>query len=346
MLRGLYMAASAMSTETKRVDVLANNIANADTNGYKRDEVITGPFREVLISKINDRGPDRLLASSGRLSVERQDDKIRLEISGRYFVIDTLPGKSFCRETELTVNPEGYLVTTSGNYILGSGGRIQPGSMENLYIDQSGAVYSNGRLLDRLQLNTAPGVIGTLNGGAAINKVVTSFLQGNLKETFRSLDMAIKGDGFFCLRVDGTEMYTRDGSFVTDSEGYLSSAEGYRVIGDMGWVYIGDEEFRLRSDGEIYSDDYFIDRLKLVTFERPQELEKVGDNLYRTVGGNIPYIGIQGEVLQGFLESSNINTIKEMVSMISAFRDYEANQRVITAYDETMGKAVNEVGRV
>ncbi len=346
MLRGLYMAAGAMAAETKRVDVLANNIANADTNGYKRDDVITGPFREVLISKINDKGFDMGLPVSGGLSVEREDGRIRLANQGRYFVIDTIRGRSYSSEAELTVNPEGYLVTTSGNYILGAGGRIQAGDIDGLHIDESGGVYSGGSLLDRLQLFRAPGVIGTLNGGAGIKRVVTSFMQGNVRETHRPMDMAIKGDGFFCVRVDGGEMYTRDGAFVTDSEGYLSSAEGHRVVGDMGWVYIGDEEFQLRSNGEIYSDEYFLDRLKLVTFDRPEELEKVGDNLYRSRDDNTPYIGIQGEVLQGFLEASNINTIKEMVGMISAFRDYEANQKVISAYDETMGKAVNEVGRV
>ena len=66
MFRGLYMAASAMVTEVKRVDVLANNIANADTNGYKGDRVVTGPFREVLISRINDDTPHSIYARDGR----------------------------------------------------------------------------------------------------------------------------------------------------------------------------------------------------------------------------------------------------------------------------------------
>lgn len=343
------MAASAMSAETKRVDVIANNIANANTSGYKRDDLITGPFREVLISKLNDYGPDRFrgMATATGVEVDMREDTVELTSRGRYFVIDTIRGKSYSTEAQLTVDPEGFLVTTSGNYILGSSGqRVRPGSMEGLYIDQNGGVYSNGQLVDRLQRFSAPGVIGTLNGGAAVNKVVTSHRQGSLNQTDRPLDMAIKGDGFFCIRVDGQEMYTRDGSFVIDSEGYLATADGHRVIGDMGWLYIGEERFQLHQNGEFYSDDYFLDRLKLVTFERPEELEKVGDNLYRAREDNIPYIGIQGQVLQGFLETSNINAVKEMVSMISAFRDYEANQKVIAAYDQTVDKAVNEVGRV
>ena len=72
----------------------------------------------------------------------------------------------------------------------------------------------------------------------------------------------------------------------------------------------------------------------------------MGDNLYEAREYSSYRYGIEGEVLQGFLETSNINAVKEMVNMISAFRTYEANQRVVMAYDEIMGKAVNEVGRV
>ncbi|MDD2573936.1 MAG: flagellar hook-basal body protein [Firmicutes bacterium] len=340
------MAAGAMATEVKRVDVIANNIANADTNGYKGDRVITGPFREVLISIINDKDPDRGLVPQGGLSAAAEGGRIRLETRGRFLVLDTPRGKSYSTEAALTVNDEGYLVTTSGNYVLGAKGRIQAGDIQSLYLDQSGGVYSNGYLVDRLQLFSAPGVIGTLNGGSALNSVNTFFMQGNLRETDRHLDLAIKGEGFFCVRVQGEERYTRDGSFVVDTEGYLSTVEGFRVAGDMGDIYVGDEYIDIRTNGEMYSGELFWDRLKLVTFDRLEELRKVGDNLYTAGGDNAYRYGIEGEVLQGFLETSNINAVKEMVNMITAFRTYEANQRVVTAYDEVLGKAVNEVGRV
>ncbi len=340
------MAASAMATETQRVDVLANNIANANTNGYKGDRVITGPFREVLISIINDNSLDRGLSPASGLSVTAEGDRIRLETGGRHLVLDTPRGRSYCTEAELMVNPEGYLITSSGNYVLGVNGRIQAGDIQNLYIDGSGSVYSGGQLVDRLNMFWTRGAIGTLNGGSALNEVATSFMQGNIRETNRSLDMAIEGEGYFCVRVDGQERYTRDGSFVIDSEGYLSSVEGYRVVGDMGGIYIGDQEFEINKNGEIYSGDYFLDRLKLVTFSKPEELQKVGDNLYMAREDNTYDYGVQGQVIQGFLEASNINAVKEMVNMITAFRTYEANQRVISAYDEVIGKAVNEVGRV
>jgi flagellar basal-body rod protein FlgF len=340
------MAATSMATEIKRVDVIANNIANADTNGYKGDRVIAGPFREILISIVNDKDPAGGVMQPGGLSAIVEGGRIRLETRGRFLVLDTPRGKSYSTEAALTVNDEGYLVTTSGNYVLGLRGRIPVGDIQSLYIDQKGDVYSNGYPVDRLRLFTGPGVIGTLNGGPAPNRITTYFMQGNLRETDRPLDLAIKGEGFFCVRVQGEERYTRDGSFVTDSEGYLATAEGYRVVGDMGDIYIGDEDIDIHSNGEIYSGDLFWDRLKLVTFDRPEQLLKVGDNLYVADGESLYRYGIEGEVLQGFLETPNVNAVKEMVNMITAFRTYEANQRVVTAYDDVLGKAVNEVGRV
>lgn len=349
MFRGLYMAAGAMATETKRVDVLANNIANADTNGYKRNQVVTGPFKEILISIIDDKSPGSGKGSvppGGLSEAVAEGGGVRLRTRGKYLVLDTPRGKSYSTEADLTVSAEGYLITKSGNNVLGSRGRIHVGSLQNLYIDENGSVYSNGQIVDRLQLYYAPGIIGTLNGGSSINSVVTSFMQGSLRETNRALDLAIKGEGFFCVRVRGEERYTRDGSFVIDSDGYLSTVEGHRVVGDMGDIYVGDQKVDIHTDGEMYTDDLFWDRLKLVTFEYPEELLKAGDNLYIADRDNYYKYGMEGEVLQGFLETSNINAVKEMVNMITAFRSYEANQRIITAYDEVIGKSVNEVGRV
>lgn len=340
------MAAGAMATENKRTDVLANNMANADTNGYKGDRVITGPFKEVLISIINDRDAHRGPTAPQGVEVTAEGERIELSTRGRFLVLDTPRGKSYSTEAALRVNDEGFLITTSGNYVLGSRGRIQVGNIQNLYIDEDGGVYSNGHPVDTLWLYSAPGIIGTLNGGSVVNSVVTSFTQGNLRETDRALDLAIKGDGFFCVRIDGEERYTRDGSFLIDAEGYLSTSEGHRVVGDLGDVYIGRQAMDVNKNGEIFLDELFWDRLKLVTFERPEELRKIGDSLYAAGEDNDYRYGIEGEVFQGYLETSNVNSIKEMVNMISAFRTYEANQRVIMAYDEIIGKAVNEIGRV
>lgn len=345
MIRGLYTAAKAMYTESKRVDVLANNIANVDTSGYKKDEVVTGAFLERLISRLNDNGIGQKVQSFKGVTIERTGDRVEIHSRGAYLVVDTPRGKSFGTSALLEVNPEGYLVTTSGNFILGEKGRIRVESADDLYIDDKGKVYSGGQVVDKLKLLTGPNVIGTLNAGSRVENKVVSFIQGNLKETGKATDLAVRGEGFFTVLVDGEERYTRDGSFIVDAQGFLATKEGYRVLGERGEIPLGHDKFDVKPNGEIYKEGELIDRLKLVSFQHPEYLAKTGDNLYRARGEAGPRAGIEGKVLQGFLEGSNVNAIKEMVNMIAAFRSYEANQRLVTAYDRMLEKAVNEIGR-
>lgn len=345
MIRGLYTSATSMATEVKRIDVLANNVANVDTNAYKRDMVVTGPFLEMLISRMNDGSTSQVSRPFKGVSCENTGETLRIETEGTYFIIDTPRGKSFSTGAELTVSEEGYLITTSGNYILGNNGRIRVWSMEGLDVDRSGAVRVNGRMADRLRMFSGPKVIGTLNGGAAVSEVVTDFVQGNFKETGNPADFAIKGEGFFVLEADGEERYTRDGSFVIDAEGFLTSKDGHRVIGERGEIWIGGSSMEVLGNGEIYVEGDYVDTLMLAAFEDPKHAVKVGDNFYRA-REDAQMKQPDGEILQGFLESSNINAVKEMVNMMTAFRAYETNQRVVMAFDEMIGKAVNEVGKV
>lgn len=346
MIRGLYTAAKSMSTETKRVDVLSNNIANADTNGYKKDLVITGPFSEVLISRLNDNSiKDRFQAFKG-VSMESTGKGLKVETGGAYMVIGTPRGKSYNTQAELEVSPEGYLITTTGNSIMGEKGKIRVNSFEDLFIDERGTVFSGGQPVDKLQLFAGPNIIGTLNAGARTDEIVTSFMQGSIKVTNCSTDFAIKGKGFFTVAVDGEERYTRDGSFGIDAEGYLVTKEGYRVMGESGEIWIDEGSMEVRSNGDVYVEGEWIDRLKLVDVENPEALMKTGNNLYNTRDEARIRSGIDGEILQGFIESSNVNSVKEMINMLTAYRSYESNQRVVMAYDNMINKAVNEIGRV
>jgi len=345
LIRGLYTSATSMATEVKRIDVLANNVANVDTNAYKRDMVVTGPFLEVLISRMNDGSMGQVPQPFKGVRYENTGERLRIETDGTYFIIDTPRGKSFSASAELAVNEEGYLITSSGNYILGNNGRIQAWSMEGLHVDGSGTVWANGRMVDTLKMYSGSKVIGTLNGGAAVNEVVTAFVQGNFKETGSPTDFAIKGEGFFVLEVDGEERYTRDGSLIIDAEGFLTSKDGHRVIGERGEIWIGGSSMEVLGNGEIYVEGDYVDTLRLAAFEDPKQAVKVGDNLYRA-REDAQMKQPDGEILQGFLESSNVNAVKEMVNMMTAFRAYETNQRVVMAFDEMIGKAVNEVGKV
>jgi len=117
-------------------------------------------------------------------------------------------------------------------------------------------------------------------------------------------------------------------------------------LGENGIITAPNGKFTISQTGNVYSEQgEFIDRLRLTSFTDYSELRKVGDNLYTTTE-YAEQKAFDGLVEQGFLETSNVNTVQEMVEMISVMRAYESNQKVLMTFDSTMEKAANEVGRV
>ena len=173
----------------------------------------------------------------------------------------------------------------------------------------------------------------------AIFKIFTS---SSLQETENPLDLTIVGDGFFRIQLpDGTDGYTRDGSFKIDSEGQIVTSQGYLLdpeitIGEYGVVSI------LRA-GEVNTEE--IGTIELTKFINPSGLHALGNNLFReTDASGTPITGDPGEeglgtIQQGFLEASNVNVVEEMVKMIIAQRAYELNSRAVQTSDEMLSIA-------
>jgi flagellar basal-body rod protein FlgF len=189
--------------------------------------------------------------------------------------------------------------------------------------------------------------IGRMSLGLYIDEVYTNFAQGSLSLTNDPFNLALDGKGFFAIQAeDGTERYTRDGSFVLNSDGILMTKEGNYVLGENGIISLEEQgNIRIDEEGNIYLNNELVDRLRIVNFNNPESLRKVGDNLLERSNQSAE-IAFEGKVLQGYLETSNVNVVQEMVDMITATRIYEANQKAVQTHDETLGKAVNEVGRV
>ncbi|PIE98341.1 MAG: flagellar basal-body rod protein FlgF [Treponema sp.] len=200
-------------------------------------------------------------------------------------------------------------------------------------------------------------IIGKLGLGVELNEVFTEFEQGSLKQTSSPSDIALEGGGFFCVETPAGEKYTRNGNFLVGVEGYLMTKEGYPVMGENGRLFLQDLEYTIKKDGEIYvkpitdpeADAVFLDRLKIVEFENDRFLKKNGDSFYldtQLSGTAISAEGpSRGVVIQGFLETSNVNVVNEMVRMIEVNRAYEANQKTIQAGDTMMAKLWNEVAK-
>ena len=136
------------------------------------------------------------------------------------------------------------------------------------------------------------------------------------------------------------------GSFAI-TDGYLSDLDGRRVLGLNGEILLDGEEIDILPNGEVRVDGEIIDVLDIVDIDNKEFLRKRGDNLFYVVeNGNVEEVPFQGEVLQGYLESSNMNPLSGMVEMVNLLREFEANQRVIRMQDEMLERAANEIGRV
>jgi flagellar basal-body rod protein FlgG len=177
----------------------------------------------------------------------------------------------------------------------------------------------------------------------------TDFSTGSLKVTGNPMDLALVGDGFFVVRTPEGERYTRQGNFRLNGEGVLCTQDGYPVLGQGGEVTIDGKQVTVGQDGAIEVDGQMVATLRLVSFSAPDSLQKIGNSLFFNAdesGANTALEATEIQVNQGFIEMSNVNTIRAMTDMIECLRVSESYQKVIRSADETTAKVINEVGSV
>jgi flagellar basal-body rod protein FlgG len=242
-----------MITNMQRMDVITNNMANADTTSFKRDHVVSHQFSELMMHRLNDPW--------------------------------NMPGARW------------FLASPVGP--------------------------------------VAPGVF--------VDDVFTDWTQGSMRQTGAPLDLALQGQGFFVVNLNGEELFTREGAF-TLMNGMLLTAEGGRVQGLNGDIVLPDGLAVIHENGRIYVNGEYIDTLLLTTFTDLHSLRKMEDNFFRTTEDSVR-LGFTGRVHQGFLENSNSNIVNEMVQMITLSRAFETNARVLSIQEQTLGRAVNDIAR-
>jgi len=246
-----------MAGQMKRMDTVANNLANADTPGFKRDVVVTQSFSDVMMQRV--------------------------------------------REYEL----RGFNTTN---------------------------------------------ITGPASLGIIVSSVHRDFSAGSLQPTGSPLDLAINGTGFFEVAFTNTSgevtnMFMRSGSFTLSEGGMLTTLTGHAVLNTSGNpIVIPNGNIVIHGNGSIAVDDVIIDTIGIVDFEDHATLRPFGDNLYTTTDASaqVPFVG---SVVQGYIETSNVNIVREMVEMIALSRAYEANARMVSIADQTLGQAVNEIAR-
>lgn len=189
-----------------------------------------------------------------------------------------------------------------------------------------------------------------LQVGLGVRPVATSriFTQGNLQQTTNNLDLAIKGQGFFQVQQpDGTTAYTRDGSFQVDANGQLVTNNGYLV--QPGITIPADAQtVTIAADGTVsvsvagQSAPQEVGQLAIASFVNPAGLDPKGQNLWaETAASGAPQAGVPGSnglgtLQQGYVETSNVNVVEELVAMIQTQRAYELNSKAIQTSDQML----------
>lgn len=208
--------------------------------------------------------------------------------------------------------------------------------------------------------------IGAINAGVYMQETLPNYIQGQLYETGLNTDIALMdetlpidqetgqaGAIFFRLEhPNGGEAYTRNGNFTVDGQGYLVNSQGLYVLSDAGQrIQLANDDFALSPEGYITVNNQQVARLGIGYAATPDALLKQDNGLIRTVDGTTlqSAYGVNGVSFltqQKYLEGSNVDSARTMTDLLTAYRAFEANQKILQAYDRSMEKAVNEIGKV
>ena len=191
-----------------------------------------------------------------------------------------------------------------------------------------------------------------LQVGLGVRTVATtrSYAQGSLQQSGNPLDVAIKGNGFFQVtQPDGTIGYTRDGTFQVDSQGRIVTANGLPVASGVT-IPVTAQSVTIGADGVVSIivpgsvTPQTVGSISLANFVNPAGLEPRGQNLFtETSASGQPSVGVpgangMGALSQGFLETSNVNAVQELVTMIQTQRADEMNSKAIQTSDQMLQK--------
>lgn len=291
MLKGLYTAYTGMINEQHRMDVMTNNLANAGTNGFKKEGATSQAFDSMLAYKIKD------LSEAGNLPKLISTPK----------AIDTY-------ELNNEANPN----------------------------------YAENRVRR----------VG-MNMGVKIGENYVDYSEGPLKVTGNTFDFALTDAGFFLVeytnKAGNTSVkYTRDGNFTMDAQGYLRTQDGDYVLDEnRSRIRLdpNEKEIGTNTAGGIFQAGNYVATIGVVDFEDYDRLERFGENYFQIKGADDAEarrleIPSDTTIRAGYLETSNMSIVTEMVNMIAIQRQYESNQKVITTFDESLDIAVNRIGKL
>jgi flagellar basal-body rod protein FlgG len=175
-------------------------------------------------------------------------------------------------------------------------------------------------------------------------EVLSDTRPGTLKSTGQNLDLAIAGSGYFEVQTDNGTAYTRQGNFRMDARGRLVTAQGYPVMGKGGDIYLNTSQPSIDAAGNIIEKKLPVGQLKIVQFDKPAGLRRLGDGLVAAGEGMAQLQDSEIQVKQGYLENANVSSMHEMVELTQTMRHFESMQKVAQGYDEMLGTAIRKLG--
>jgi flagellar basal-body rod protein FlgF len=176
--------------------------------------------------------------------------------------------------------------------------------------------------------------------------IVRDMSQGAIEHTGNALDVAIEGSGFFTIQGPRGPLYTRDGSFSLNADGQLVTSDGRAVLNSGGSAITIDQQggqVTIGRDGAVTVDGNEVGRIGVVTFARPGALEKVGANLWDAKGQASSQF--EGVMVQGAIETSNVNPVLELTNLIEISRAYQSAARIVSGADDLRQRALERLGR-
>jgi flagellar basal-body rod protein FlgG len=195
-------------------------------------------------------------------------------------------------------------------------------------------------------------VIGELGLGDYIDEIAVDYSQGSFESTGNTFDLAIAGEGFFTVQTPDGVRYTRNGAFFRNQNGVIQDIRGYNLLDRRGnpiTIPAGtaDSRITVAGDGSIFvnGQNQALAQIQVVQFDNRLAVQKQGDNLFYAVNNAQPEQAT-GEVMQGILEKSNVEIVREMVELIHNHRLYEANSKAVTTQDTMLDNSVNQLGRL
>ena len=176
----------------------------------------------------------------------------------------------------------------------------------------------------------------------------TSFYPGDMVQTGNPTDVALKSDGFFELTTHNRmHLYTRDGEFHINADNILVNKQGFEVSGESGTITLtpGKGEIFIDSSGKIFQGGIPLSQLAVYKFNNRDALQQVSGGFILPRDGSIkPISEDEPEILQGYIEGSNVSAIQEMVNLVTVSHAYDANQKVISHYDQQLDRTIQALG--